>query len=197
VRIRRNPAENGEKEKARKCYERALALGPNLISNIDLASRFYRQIGELAESLKCSSRILELSPSYAQGILESYASSDFQPLDTLNYGLPPDPAVACSYFRILLQRSEPEQIQQGDRTESLLPGAATTGGEAKRRDKEKPAEIAHANSGAGVCNRQGVVRISAIHCWRIGQSQIPAVVYVRTCESRSDLPAMEGWGVGI
>ena len=123
--LKRNPAspfrwcelgaallDNGYIEDARICFERALVLGPNLVSNLSLVSRFYDRIGERAESLKCSARILHLAPSYAQGILESYTSSSYRLTDTLNYGLPPDPAVGRAYFRILLRGNEPETIRQ-------------------------------------------------------------------------------------
>ncbi len=104
--------DNGYVEDARTCFERALVLGPNLVSNLSLVSRFYDRIGERTESLKCSARILHLAPSYAQSILESYTSSSYRLIDTLNYGLPDDPPIACAYFRILLRSNEPETIRQ-------------------------------------------------------------------------------------
>jgi hypothetical protein len=123
--LKRNPAspfrwcelgaallDHGYADDARTCFERALVLGPNLVSNLSLVSRFYDRIGERAESLKCSARILHLAPSYAQGILESYTSSSYRLTDTLNYGLPPDPAVGRAYFRILLRGNEPDTIRQ-------------------------------------------------------------------------------------
>ncbi len=104
--------DHGYIEDARTCFERALVLGPNLVSNLSLVSRFYDRIGERTESLKCSARILHLAPSYAQGILESYTSSSYRLMDTLNYGLPPDPAIGRAYFRILLRGNEPDTIRQ-------------------------------------------------------------------------------------
>ena len=79
---------------------------------MSLVSRFYDRIGERTESLKCSARILHLAPSYAQSILESYTSSSYRLIDTLNYGLPPDPAIGRAYFRILLRGNEPDTIRQ-------------------------------------------------------------------------------------
>jgi hypothetical protein len=104
--------DQGRKEEAPRCFERALELGPNLVSNLSLAAQFYSRVDERQNVLRCSARILELSPGYKGSILESYTSSDYQLSDTLNYGLPPDPSIARDYFRVLLRGKEPEPIQQ-------------------------------------------------------------------------------------
>lgn len=104
--------EKGQKEEARRCFERALVLGPNLVSNLSLAAQFYNRIGERKEALQCSARILELTPYYAPDILDSYTSSSYKLMDTLNYGLPRNPSVARDYFRLLLRGEDPESVRQ-------------------------------------------------------------------------------------
>ncbi len=104
--------DNGYADDARTCFERALVLGPNLVSNLSLVARYYTRVGEHVESLKISGRILGLTPGYARDILESYTSSSYRLADTLEYGLPPDPAVARQYLRVLMRIAEPDAVRQ-------------------------------------------------------------------------------------
>ena len=95
-----------------RSFERALKLGPNLISNLSLASEFYNTINEPHQALRCTARMLELMPSYQDDILASYISGQYDLSDTLNNGLPNNPGVARAYFRVLLQNDDRESIRQ-------------------------------------------------------------------------------------
>ena len=104
--------DSGRKEEARRCFERAVKLGPNMVPNLALAAQFYDSIAEPRQALGLNARILELASSEQENIFGSYTSSQYDPADVLKYGLPQNPTMARAYFRVMLRNDERDPVHQ-------------------------------------------------------------------------------------
>jgi tetratricopeptide (TPR) repeat protein len=95
---------------ARRCYERAAALGPNNIQTLWRVAKFYEQINEPREVFRYASHMLDKDPSVWEDVFFLYTPFDFA--ETLSYGIPQNRVVAQSFLRYLMGKSETAQAEQ-------------------------------------------------------------------------------------
>jgi hypothetical protein len=104
--------EAGQKEEARECYGRVLALAPRSTPLLLRAANFYFQIGESKEALPITARILKLIPDYDSIIFSEYTRLVDHTEDVLQYGLPEDRRPVKSWLQYLMQAGRLDEAQR-------------------------------------------------------------------------------------
>jgi tetratricopeptide (TPR) repeat protein len=104
--------ESKKTEEARRCYERAIELGPNNVQTLSRVVDFYISVKQPREALRYASRILEKYPQASESVFWRYVESGFDFADTLSYGIPPDKAVAQDYMRYLIRYGDGSKAEQ-------------------------------------------------------------------------------------
>ncbi len=102
----------GQLEQARKCFENALALGPNIPPVLLDAANFHHETGDDPGALALTSRALAQTTVFRTAIFDWFADTSLPVSDVLAHGLPSDPDVFRSYFENLIASAEPDNITQ-------------------------------------------------------------------------------------
>jgi len=95
---------------ARRCYERAAALGPNNIQTLVCVAKFYDEVNQPREFFRYASHILDKSPAAAKEVFPLYSRFDIR--DTLTSGMPQNRVVAESYLRYVMGNNESAKAEQ-------------------------------------------------------------------------------------
>jgi len=103
----------GRIEKAGYCVNRALELGPNLPPALMRAANFHFRTGEPRRALPYTARVLRMVGEYDETIFSSYDRMGVTQEEVLQAGLPDSERAAQSYFRHLVAKGSPEQVQAG------------------------------------------------------------------------------------
>jgi hypothetical protein len=103
----------GRIEKAGYCVNRALELGPNLPPVLMRAANFHFRTGEPRRALPYTARVLRMVGEYDETIFSSYDRMGVTQEEVLQAGLPDSERAAQSYFRHLVAKGSPEQVQAG------------------------------------------------------------------------------------
>ena len=97
----------GRIDEARRCYLRAVELGPNNIPTLISAMDFHIRAREPREALRNGLHILEKYPEAASDLIfPKYIESDFDFSDTLNYGIPRIKTIAQAYARYVIKNND-------------------------------------------------------------------------------------------
>ncbi len=96
---------SGDISGARDCFSKALQFGPNIPQTLLRVAGFYFRQGQTRPALQTMARILALTPAYDGLLFSYYDRMDAGLAEVLNYGIPPDPRPAQSYFRHLLRNA--------------------------------------------------------------------------------------------
>jgi hypothetical protein len=138
--------EAGQKENARYCYGRVLALAPRAAPLLLRVANFHFGIGENQEALPITAKILSLVPDYDGVIFGEYVRLVEHVDEVLYCGLPPSGRAAKSWLRFLMnagrlddarrswqwtaERGYAEDVLAGEYTDFLLrqgnPGGAAS-----------------------------------------------------------------------
>jgi hypothetical protein len=92
-----------QKENARYCFEKVLALAPRSAVLLLRVADFHFQVGENSEALPITARILGLIPDYDSIIFGDYIHFVSRTEDVLAFGLPEDRRAAKSWLQFLIQ----------------------------------------------------------------------------------------------
>ena len=106
-------AHKQEIEPARRCFRRALELGPQIPPVWMRAANFHVQLGEAAEVLQCTSRVLALVEDYDQLIFSYYRLMGIPVQEVLRSGMPQGRRAAVSYMRHLLAGGSADEMRLG------------------------------------------------------------------------------------
>jgi hypothetical protein len=104
--------EAGEVDKARYCFSRARELGPRIAPILIRLVNFHFRLGETTAALPIMTQILDQIPEFDQLIFSYYTRMGFSLEEILDHGMPPNPRVARSYFRHLLQAGSAADLEQ-------------------------------------------------------------------------------------
>lgn len=106
-------ADKQDIEPARWCFRRALELGPQIPPVWMRAANFHLQLGEAAQVLQCTSRVLALVEDYDQLIFSYYGLMGIPVLEVLRSGMPQERRAVVSYMRHLLARGSADEMRLG------------------------------------------------------------------------------------
>ena len=93
---------NGDTQKAKYCFLRAVALGPNIPFTLIRAADFHFTVGENGDALRLLAPALALDPGYWDSIFSDFEKRGIRIDEVLRYGLPADSRVFKEYFRRLM-----------------------------------------------------------------------------------------------
>ncbi|PYR38988.1 MAG: hypothetical protein DMF89_27030 [Acidobacteria bacterium] len=97
----------GNQAEARRCFERALALGPRIPQVLIRAARFHFRLEENHAAFPLMVRALDGNPSFDRVVQSEYERLGLSMSDIVAHGLPDNPAIWREYLRRELQ-AEPE-----------------------------------------------------------------------------------------
>jgi hypothetical protein len=102
----------GQRESARYCYSRMVALGPNSPPLLMRAANFHFMIGENKVALPITARVLSLIPNYDAMIFSEYTRFAGGVGEILEYGLAKDGRATSSWLRFLMQAGRLDDAQR-------------------------------------------------------------------------------------
>jgi tetratricopeptide (TPR) repeat protein len=116
--VRRDPADprrwcdlgdalgsEGDAEKARYCYARALALGPKIPALLARAASFEFALKDNRKALQLMARVLALDSGYQDAALTDYEQRKISTEQTLRYGIPQDAKTLSDYLRRMIYQN--------------------------------------------------------------------------------------------
>jgi O-antigen ligase len=92
----------GDREKAKYCFLRAVALGPNIPFVLVKTADFWFAVKDTTRALELLARVWALDPAYQDVVITAYQQRRLPIDQVLRYGLPPDAGVFKEYLHWLL-----------------------------------------------------------------------------------------------
>jgi len=94
----------GEVGTARYCFNRAIALGPNLPYMLLRAAKFHVGLGEKRDAVDLMARTLKADPEFDWTIFGAYQQMQITVDEILRHGLPTGPRASRSFIRLLIDQ---------------------------------------------------------------------------------------------
>lgn len=98
---------NGNREQARRCFERAESLGPYNPPILMRVANFYFEVSEIPQALQRTVRVLDRVHNYDNVIFATYARMNVPVQTVLSNGIPVSAPAAQAYLAFLSARDQP------------------------------------------------------------------------------------------